>query len=239
MKQIFLLACLFVTGTLFSQQYRHPASGASQLRMINIPADVEVHAYDGSDVQVTYTAEDGKTITAQGNSGIGLQVQSAGSSIEIKGILSKRINGKYILQVPRKFALDVRSDGITGEFNSEGIQGDINITTTNNVTLDDMGGGIAVQSADGNVFIKKPALTRGKPLSVITQGGNVLIALNAGVNADLKLATATGHILLNYNNSKTGNLLFSGKQLNTPLGKGGTTLQVQTLSGNVSVNHVQ
>lgn len=239
MKQIFLVVCLLAAGTLFSQQYRHSMGAAVQLKMINIPGDVEVHAYDGAEVQITYTAADGKPISAQGNSGLGLQVQSTGNKIEITGLLPKRINGRYVLQVPRKLSLDVRSDGITGEFNAEGIQGDINITTTANVSLEDINGGIAVQSAEGNVLIRKPALSHGKPISVITQGGNVVIALHAGANADLKLGTATGRIMLMYNNSKNGNLLFSGKSLNTPLGKGGAALQVQTLSGNVSVMQAQ
>jgi DUF4097 and DUF4098 domain-containing protein YvlB len=239
MKQLFLFISLCTVTNLFSQQYRHPVGGASQLKMVNIPADVEVHASDGSDIEITYIAENGKTIAAQGNSGIALQVQSTGNAIEIKGLLSKRISGRYVLQVPRKLSMDIRSDGITGELNGEGIQGDINIITTGNVSLEDMGGGIAVQSADGNVAIRKPALSHGKPVSVITQGGNVFIALNSGTNTELKLGTATGHILLSYNTSKKGNMLFSGKQLSTPLGKGGPTLQVQTLSGNVSVNQAQ
>jgi hypothetical protein len=62
---------------------------------------------------------------------------------------------------------------MTIEFSCEGMQGDINIVTTGNVTLEDLGGGITVQSADGNVAVRKPALTRGKPVSIITQGGNV------------------------------------------------------------------
>jgi len=233
MKQFLVILQLLCCINLYAQHFQVTAPKVNTVRFTNLSGYVSIEGTTNKEISIDYYPDDVQSKTLPGNTGVGLEFQKHDSAWVFTGILSETTKGRYTIHVPEKTVLNYQSDaGHTQHVVIVKCKGDIDINIPKDVTLTDVSGGVVIQSTSGKVTVNSIAISKHKPVSIITETGPVYLAIPANTNAELKLGTATGTVHAAYSNEK-GKTLMNGKQLNTKLGTGGPQIHVQSLSGDI------
>ncbi|MCS3798555.1 DUF4097 family beta strand repeat-containing protein [Niastella sp. OAS944] len=233
MKQFLLIFQLLCFINLYAQHFQTPTQKVNTIKFANVSGYVSIEGTTNKEISIDYYSDDAQSKTLPGNTGVGLELQKLDSAWVFTGLLSETSKGRYAIKVPEKTVLNYQSDADhTRHVVIAKCKGDIDINIPKDVTLTEVSGGVVIQSTSGKVTVNSIAISKHKPVSIITETGPISLAIPANTNAELKLGTATGTVHAAYNNEK-GKTLMNGKQLNTKLGTGGPQIHIQSLSGDI------
>jgi hypothetical protein len=233
MKPYLLILQLLCCINLHAQHFQIKTEKVTTVKFANLSGLVSIEGTANKNISIDYYPDDPQSKASTGNTGIGVDYQKLNGALVFTGLLPEAKKGRYAIRIPEKMLLNYQSGaGYTEQVAVVKCKGDIDINMPNDITLDDVSGGIVIQSTSGKVTVKSTAINKHKPVSIITETGSIYFALPADTNAELKLGSTTGtvHTILN---SKHGKTMMNGKQFNTKLGTGGTQIQIQSLSGDI------
>ncbi|HEX6429480.1 MAG TPA: DUF4097 family beta strand repeat-containing protein [Niastella sp.] len=203
------------------------------VKFINLSGHVSIEGTAKNEISIDYYPDEPQSKVTSGNTGVGLEFQKLNNSCVFTGLLPEATKGRYVIHVPEKMPLNYQSDaGYTQQVVVVNCKGDIDIKMPKDVKLQDVSGGIVIQSTSGQVTVKSTAIHKHKPVSIITETGSIYFAIPADTNAELKLGSTMGTVHASLY-SKQGKTRMDGKQFNTKLGTGGTQIHIQSLSGDI------
>ena len=138
----------------------------------------------------------------------------------------------YRIKVPRKLAVDLKSDN--GGIDIAHLEGDIRFDTTNGgVDLNDLAGDVHGSTVNGGLDI---ALTgdrwKGKGLNAETTNGGVSLKIPEHYSAHLEAGTVNGGIEVNFPITIQGEIK---NRLSTNIGSGGATIHAETTNGGIEI----
>jgi hypothetical protein len=140
----------------------------------------------------------------------------------------------FRLHVPRHLAADLHSEN--GGIDLSNIEGEIRARTTNGgLTLRDLGGKVHAVTVNGGLDIAlNGAHWHGDGLYAQSTNGGVHIKAPDHYSAHLIASTTNGGISVAFPVTVQGSIK---NYLDTQIGQGGPTIQVQTTNGGVEINH--
>lgn len=165
----------------------------------------------GADVAEVTVKSDAKPVGPKNVRKDGLRVISAASSYA----LSEKDNliildaaaegwgggggGDFTLTVPRNTAINVSSNWGGNDITCTDIDGDLDIKCQNGeVRLDGVGGGVLVETMNGEIRANIRELHDNKPLSFTSMHGNVALRLPTTAKANVRLRTQNGSVLTDF-----------------------------------------
>ena len=106
---------------------------------------------------------------------------------------------QFDVTVPSDTALQIQSTW-GGDIAIEGLSGDVSIQGMNcDVTLQDLSGGTNIEIMNGNVKASYMAVRAGKPISISSMNGPVLLKVPEETRANVRFRTHNGAILTDFN----------------------------------------
>ncbi len=138
----------------------------------------------------------------------------------------------YSLRVPRHLAAELRTDN--GGIELTDLDGSIDAETTNgSLTLRNLAGSVHAHTVNGGVSVAVVGKQwHGQGLSAKTVNGAIDVKAPDGYSAHLIADTVNGGIAVNFPITVQGTIR---NHLETNLGGGGVTLQLETVNGGIAV----
>jgi DUF4097 and DUF4098 domain-containing protein YvlB len=139
----------------------------------------------------------------------------------------------YRLRVPRRLAVDLKSDN--GGIEIAHLEGEIHFDTTNGgVELKDLAGDVHGSTVNGGLdIVLSGDHWQGKGLDAQTTNGGVSLSIPSNYSARLETGTVNGGIHLDFPVTIQGDIK---NRLSANLGSGGPTIRAETTNGGVEVN---
>lgn len=154
------------------------------------------------------------------------------------GLFSSLFNGNswyvnFRLHVPRHLAAQLHSEN--GGINISNIDGEISAETTNGgLTLRDLGGKVHATTVNGGLEVTlKGSQWQGEGLFAKSTNGGVSVKAPDHYSAHLIAATVNGGISVAFPITIQGSIRH---HIDTQIGQGGPTIQVETTNGGVSID---
>ena len=157
---------------------------------------------------------------------------SSGSFFGLFGNSNWYVN--FRLHVPRHLAAQLHSEN--GGINITNIDGDISAQTTNGgLTLRDLAGKVHATTVNGGLEVTlKGSQWQGEGLFAKSTNGGVSVKAPDHYSAHLIAATVNGGISVDFPITIQGSIRH---HIDTQIGQGGPTIQVETTNGGVSIGH--
>ena len=155
-------------------------------------------------------------------------------------------NSDLEIKVPAKTNLNLRTMN-GGDLVVEGVEGEIEVANMNGgVMLINVSGSVVASSANGRVAASLRQVTPDKPMSFISNNGNVDITLPANAKATLKMRTDNGGTYSDFDvqlrptsiveERQNGRYrLQTDKTLSGTINGGGPEFNLRTLNGNIYI----
>ena len=193
----------------------------------NIALEARVVAQDSSTEQARSLLKEIKILT---DGSIRAEGPSSGSFFGLFG------NSWYVnfrLHVPRHLAAQLHSEN--GGIDISNIDGEISANTTNGgLTLRDLGGRVHATTVNGGVNVALNGTQwRGEGLFAKSTNGGVTVNAPDHYSAHLIAATVNGGISVAFPITIQGSIR---NHIDTQIGQGGPTIQVETTNGGVSID---
>lgn len=140
----------------------------------------------------------------------------------------------YTLRVPRQLAADLNTTN--GGITLTDIDGAITAETTNGgLTLRNLAGDVHASTTNGGVHIAVAGKQwHGTGLAANAVNGGITVKAPDGYSAHLVASTVNGGIAVKFPITMQGEIR---NHLDTNLGGGGATLQLETVNGGIAVSH--
>jgi len=150
------------------------------------------------------------------------------------GIFGNSWYVNFRLHVPRHLAAQLHSEN--GGIDISNIDGEISANTTNGgVTLRDLGGKVHATTVNGGLnVVLNGKQWRGEGLFAKSTNGGVTVNAPDHYSAHLIAATVNGGISVDFPITVQGPIR---NHIDTQIGQGGPTIQVETTNGGVSIGH--
>lgn len=157
---------------------------------------------------------------------------SSGSFLGLFGNSNWYVN--FRLHVPRHLAAQLHSEN--GGIEISNIDGEISAETTNGgLTLRDLGGKVHATTVNGGLNVTlNGAQWQGEGLFARSTNGGVTVNAPEHYSAHLIAATVNGGISVDFPIKIQGSVRH---HIDTQIGQGGPTIQVETTNGGVSIGH--
>jgi hypothetical protein len=195
----------------------------------NIALEARVVAQESSTEQAKSLLKEIKILTdgsirAEGPSSGGL----------FSGIFGNSWYVNFRLHVPRHLAAELHSEN--GGIEISNIDGEIRAQTTNGgLTLRDLGGKVHATTVNGGVNVAlNGSQWRGEGLFARSTNGGVTVNAPDNYSAHLVAATVNGGVSVGFPIKIQGSIR---NHIDTQIGQGGPTIEVQTTNGGVSISH--
>jgi hypothetical protein len=244
---IFLLAAGFVSGQEHKIAVQNNRDGKLVLR--NFPNDLPVEGYSGNEVIITSSggefapperAKGLKPVYPGGNdnSGIGLNVEKNGNTVEVTCILPITRSADYKIKVPDNLSLEIqsgceRSSNIT----VSNMKNEIEIQNCHGIDLKNVTGPLVLSTISGGINISYGSVAPDKPISINAIGGEIDLTLPSKTAANLDLKTVGGAFYSDFDFTTTKDNLkkIGGNDLTYALNGGGPKISIATVGGNVYI----
>jgi hypothetical protein len=176
------------------------------LKVVVLHGDLRIHGADVNEVLVKSSA---RAVTVAPRKD-GLRVLTAAFSFGLSekeniitlDAMSEGWNSPPVdldITVPRTTAI-ILSNANGGDITCADVTGDLDIKSHNGgeIRLDNIDGGALVETMNGEIRATVRALHEGKPLSFMTQNGEVTLKIPSEVKANVRLRTQNGSILTDF-----------------------------------------
>ena len=193
----------------------------------NIALEARVVAQDSSTEQARSLLKEIKILT---DGSIRAEGPSSGSFF---GLFGSSWYVNFRLHVPRHLAAQLHSEN--GGIDISNIDGEISANTTNGgLTLRDLGGRVHATTVNGGVNVALNGTQwRGEGLFAKSTNGGVTVNAPDHYSAHLIAATVNGGISVAFPITIQGSIR---NHIDTQIGQGGPTIQVETTNGGVSID---
>jgi DUF4097 and DUF4098 domain-containing protein YvlB len=234
---------VWVTGTLGEGAEGLELGGSSSRVRVDIESsgnphsvisNLEIHVPAGSRIEVDAMSAD---ITVADVTGV-VTADTVAGSISVTGsareVNLESVNGNVDVACSCTRA---HAESVNGSVTVKGARGEVEASTVNG-TLSVSGGDFErakLETVNGRITFEG-ALQRHATLDVESVGGSVELLLPDGTNADLTINTFSGSIRNAWGvEPRKSSRWTSEQELTFTAGKGGATVTVQTLSGDVII----
>lgn len=215
---------------------RYPLPPAGVVAVENVQGDIDVEAWDRAEVKVAVV----KTALGLGANPDDVRIEGESSSRALTlrtlylGQADEPVRVDYRLRVPRQVRLE-RLRTVEGSITVREIEGSVDSSTLNgNIEQRNISGSVVARAINGNVAVSLRALPeRAAPVQLDTVNGHIFLSLPARANADLLLTTVAGRVDSCY--TFTVSDVPGDTTLRTRLGRGGTTVRLRTIRGDIRV----
>lgn len=197
-----------------------PAQGASGTQTITVPLSnpngqvtlvasllqggFRVEGYDGKEVVVEVTPEHGRSEPDRSggmkripNTSVGLTVEEEDNVVSVRGQWNGDID-VVVIKVPRRASMKISCVN-GGDIDVRGVEGELELQNTNGgISALDVSGEVVAHTTNGDVKVTFDKINPGKAMSFVTFNGDVDVTFPPGLKADLRLSTARGEILTDF-----------------------------------------
>ncbi len=143
---------------------------------------------------------------------------------------------EYTLTVPRDARIDA-IELINGDLDIEGVSGDVKASSINGrLTARGLTGLTKLSTINGNLEAVFDHLEDGRPVSVGSVNGNVLLTIPSDSNAQLKASTVHGSIRNDFG-LPVRHGEYVGHDLAGQLGQGGVLIKLGNVNGGITIRH--
>lgn len=221
--------------TIIKKEFSVKTGG--KLEMKDISGDVNIHAWDKNNVQITeelrmdvYTKGEAEEILRRSKS----RYAESGNVVTVTGFKGRKwVQQNFDVFVPQKFDLDINTSG--GNLTVGSLIGQLMLNTSGgNIELEKIEGDVQAKTSGGNLVFESIKGT----LTAKTSGGNIKLG-NVSGEADVK--TSGGNITVTKADDNIavstsgGNLNISQVSGNLSGTTSGGSIHVSDCSGNVNV----
>jgi DUF4097 and DUF4098 domain-containing protein YvlB len=197
----------------------------------DIALEARVVVQDSSTEEARALLKEIKILTDGADGSIRAEGPSSGGFF---GLFGSSWYVNFRLHVPRHVAAELHTEN--GGINISNIDGEIFAQTTNGgLTLRDLGGKVHATTVNGGLNVTlNGAQWHGEGLFARSTNGGVTVNAPDHYSAHLIAATVNGGISVDFPITIHGSL---GHHIDTQIGQGGPTIQVETTNGGVSIGH--
>ncbi len=194
----------------------------------NIALEARIVAQDSSDEQARSLLKEIKILT---DGSIRAEGPSSGL---FSGLFGNSWYVNFRLHVPRHLAAQLHSEN--GGIEISNIDGEISANTTNGgLTLRDLAGKVHATTVNGGLNVTLNGTQwHGEGLFAKSTNGGVSVKAPDHYSAHLIAATVNGGVSVSFPITTQGSIR---NHIDTQIGQGGPTIQVETTNGGVSVDH--
>jgi hypothetical protein len=149
----------------------------------------------------------------------GVRLDATGVSADI------RVRGATAGVSAQSVSGALRISDVTGDIAASTVSGDLVLTAIRATS-------ISAETVSGDITADAASVTGTKPLHFESVSGAITVSLPAGVDANLRMNTVSGRLRSEFPLTLQGSL---GRDLSSQLGRGGRTLSIETVSGDVTL----
>lgn len=138
---------------------------------------------------------------------------------------------EFTVRLPEGVRLDVST--VNGRLDVSGASSVVKAHTVNGgITARSTGGPVSANTVNGSIDVQMGTVGDGD-LSFETVNGSIEVFVPEGINADLEMRTVNGSVGSDFPLTLTGRI--NPRRIRATLGKGGRTLELVTVNGNVDL----
>lgn len=238
MKYFIFSFCLLCCTTIFAQRYSVTADNISKISFTNVTGNVAIEAKPKAGISIEFVPDE--PITKPSTETVpGLTISVQGNTYVVTGTFPANTKGNYVITIPDHLSVRYQSaKGFTQKIFINNCKGDLDIKAEADMVIQNVLGGLTIQTEAGKVEVMMEEIRKHKPVSIITGAGNVYFTMLTDNDADLKLGSTTGAVYALLKN-KNGTEMVNAKKFEKTVGNGGTAVHIQSLSGNIHLAQVE
>lgn len=246
---LIVLALLLRSNPVSAQEYKIPVENNKDgsLTLEGFSGELPVEGYSGNEIVISSSshrfetperAKGLKPIYAAGtdNTGMAVYFEKNGNKITLHCLLPITQGARYRIRVPENFALRIHRDcGGSGKTTIENIKNEIEFNGCNSIELKNVTGPLVVSTIGGRVSVVFSEISKDKPISLATVGGELDVTLPAKAAVDLEMGTISGNMYTDFEfpADKQEMRRVGGRSIHTQLNGGGTALRLHSIGGNI------
>lgn len=212
-KVIVTVLALFALSTIQAQKkeidlFTIPLSNANKpglLKLKQIAGSINVAAYDGNEVIVKVSVDEGKKKSKEskygmkriGSSGLNISAEENDNEVEIDNEMWNN-RADFEIKVPKNFSLKLGTVN-DGDIYVEGVNGEMEISNVNgHITLKDVSGSATTDTTNGEVKVNFNNITIGADMAFSSFNGNVEVTFPSSLKANVKAKSEMGDIYTDF-----------------------------------------
>lgn len=250
-KTLFLtLSCLILAApALRAQEFKLKLGGKDRKIELDMQSsNVMIEGYNGDELLVRGNgyeplpkrAEGLRSVynSAEDNTRLGLSVTQKDNLVRI--VQASRKSADYVIRVPRSVSVVFTQTNFTGgDVEVRDLDGNIELNLKNgSAKLFNMGGGVVANTVSGTITVRYTGLSKA-PSSISSVSGDVDVSMPPGSTATLQLRSITGDVYTDFDiamgRSDSSLRRMGGQAVQGTVNGGGTSVALQSVSGNVFV----
>ena len=200
----------------------------AKIKINLIDGDLNISSHDKPAVEIL-------AISKKKNSSIAISTNEDDNVVHIRVAPRSNVDDLQI-NVPVNSSLDV--DVINGNVKVSRVKGELEVTVKDgHIKLDQISGHVMANTVDGNITLELIEATPGKPMSLSTVDGDILLSLPKKVKATVNASTVDGRIQLEHpTGTVSSSQQLSGLSNQTILfNAGGSKYQLSTINGDILI----
>jgi DUF4097 and DUF4098 domain-containing protein YvlB len=207
-----------------------------RISLENINGDVEVVAWDRSEVEVRYRLR-GKS--EESLERVDVIVEKTNDHVSIgteykQGRYNDAASVDFTLRVPRGANLE-DFELVNGALRVTGVAGSVRADLVNGaVTLRELGGDVKMTTVNGSIDVELVRLEADQKVRLESVNGSLEVSLPAGVNADVEAETVHGRIENDFG-LEVKQDGYVGRSLRGKVGSGGPRVQLENVNGSITI----
>lgn len=220
----------------FSQTYTLSPDG--RFSVANISGHIRVTPWDQDNILVEAVKNSDRDDDLDR---VKIEVDATSNSLEIRTRYPRRcdcdVSVDYDIKVPRTgSAYDYRLTSVSGEVEISGVGGKFKASSVSgNVKIQDVSGSVTASSVSGDVKVDIAQLRDNDDLELSSVSGDVRVGVPAGLDADVRMNTFSGDVEADFPLMIEGKQRRFGGGISGQIGRGGRTLAMKSVSGNLSL----
>jgi hypothetical protein len=212
-----------------------PLDKSAIVTLANINGNITVEASGGTEAELTVVKRGG---SEQARESAQVKFFSDNGRLSLRTELppnSRDLSVHYELKLPREVGrVDISLTN--GDIKMSDVAAQIAVATTNgDIELSDVMGVASAKTVNGNIEAHLAGVPPGRPMDFGSVHGNIDISFNSDLNASLTASTTAGSIQLDDDFGIRVQKQLVGQQASGPIGQGGPSLSVKTVSGNIKL----
>lgn len=193
MSYVFTLVALFVTTSMFAQEYKIPVENTKdgKLTLDDFMGDFTITGYEGKEIIITPEGSGGsedatvperakglKPIYGNGtdNTGIGIKMEKNGNQVTLTCLMPITKRREYNVKVPDNFSVKVKSDCVRARnITVQDLKNEVEIKTCQSITIKNVIGSMVLSTINGNIDVDKCGSGKDQTISLATVNGTVSV----------------------------------------------------------------
>ncbi|HEX9764313.1 MAG TPA: hypothetical protein VGA39_03440 [Candidatus Acidoferrales bacterium] len=218
----------------------YPLESGGRVQVANVQGSITVEGWDRAEIEVTAVQTPGTTDGGEPVVG----VERGPDWISLRTLYPADGNAPvqldYYLRVPRQVQLDELLT-VNGRVRVRDVEGRVAARTLNgDIEQERVSGSVTARALNGSIRLALRALPgRSAELSLETVNGDLLVLLPPRADADLELSTVAGRVENQFVVPASESSSAEGGARRVRLGRGGPTLKLRTVRGNIRLGQNQ